>query len=210
MFCTALATPAVAEKISLDTVGSYDDIDVEDDTKLIKKLTSRSERKREKALEEFLADPSTHSPPAIYAAAFALFENGDKDEAAFWYYSGQVRARFDANRCDDSSAAQAVGLLNQQYGQPINQHSFQDLVKLKSTVNRSIDWDRSTPHNYDHRWINLHGMAAVQASMEGRDDPVVFSKPEAEWEAIAEANRTEYLKGFEKALTKLQEMNGDN
>jgi len=207
-FLPALALPAHSEEILVAPVGAYADIDLRDDVKMIERLTSRSKRKREKAIEAFFVDPSTHSPPVIYALASALFKADRKDEAALWYYSGQVRARFDANRCADSSAAQAVNVLNQTYGEPINQHAFQDLQKLRRTVYESVAWDEETPHNYDHRWINTHGMAAMIASLEGSDEGVVFSKPESDWSEIAKTTRADYLRDFEEAMVMFESMTG--
>lgn len=193
------------DDIEIRPVGSYKDIDVKADNKLVKRLTGRSERKRARALEAFLEDPSSYSPPVIYAASFALFESGQKDEAAFWFYAGQLRARFDANRCADQSAGQAVGVLNQNFGTPINQYAFQDLNKLQETVERSVKWDSETPHNYDHRWINLHGMDAMIASMEGSEKKqTTLSKPASEWGAIAKQTRADYLQGFQEALARME------
>ena len=62
------------------------------------------------------------------------------------------------------------------------------------TVERAVAWDRATPHEYDHRWINLHGMGAFT----GGDGPL--SRPATEWDAIAERTREEYLEGLREVL----------
>jgi hypothetical protein len=120
----------------------------------------------------------------------------------FWYYAGQLRAGFDAKRCTDVSARQAVAVLNEKLGGPIVQYAVQNLAKVEALIPRVVEWDRRTPHNYDHRWINLHGMAAMSASMgkapEGKPGPL--SVPKDQWNAIAEANRADYLANFRKAV----------
>jgi hypothetical protein len=63
----------------------------------------------------------------------------------------------------------------------------------RAVVERVVEWDRATPHDYDHRWINLHGMGAVTGS-----GPL--SRPAAEWPAIGERTREEYLRGLDEAL----------
>jgi hypothetical protein len=60
-------------------------------------------------------------------------------------------------------------------------------------VERVVEWDRATPHDYDHRWINLHGMGAFTGA-------TALSRPAAQWPAIAEETRGGYLRGLEEAL----------
>lgn len=196
------STPALSELIELPSVGSYKDIDVKSDKTFIRRLLSKSTPKRDKAIELFLEDVSSYSPPVIYAASNALFMAGRKDEAGFWFYAGQVRARFDANRCADKSASQAVSALNQSFGLPINKYMFEDIDKLGKTVERAVSWDRSTPHNYDHRWINLHGTNAVMAYMDGEAGEVTFSIPSEQWGSVAEKTREDYLRGFKRAMAR--------
>ena len=136
-----------------------------------------------------------------------MFQDGKKDEGAFWFYAGQLRARFDANRCADVSARQAVGVLNQTYGSLINQYALQDIPKLESLVSRVIEWDKVTPHNYDHRWINLHGMNAMMSGLSSKDAPAApatLSLPKDQWDSIAEKTRDHYLSGFKQAMASMK------
>jgi hypothetical protein len=140
-----------------------------------------------------LAFPQAYAPPVLGALAAVLFARGERDEAAFWFYAAQLRARFDANRCADPTAAGAVGVLTRRYGPEINRHAFADPAGLRSTVERVVRWDRATPHDYDHRWINLHGMGVFTGA-------APLSRPKAEWAAIAERTRQEYLRGLDEVL----------
>jgi hypothetical protein len=142
----------------------------------------------------------------LYELSRTLFSLGQKDEAAFWFYAGQLRARFDANRCSDISARQAVAVLNQEYGTPINQYAFQDLSKLESLIHRVVEWDRSTPHNYDHRWINLHGLEATLSAMGEESSNKPLSLPSEQWETIAENTRKKHLENFEEVLIQAKSM----
>ena len=133
----------------------------------------------------------------------ALFQDGQKDEACFWFYAGQLRARFDANRCPDETAAGAVGVLTEAFGPQINQYAFRNKAKLEKTVLRVIEWDRKTPHSYDHRWIDSHGMDAVLGAIgveEGK--PAATKRGKGQWEKIAEKTRCDYLEGFDDALVR--------
>jgi hypothetical protein len=129
-----------------------------------------------------------------------LFDQGLRDEGAFWLYAGQLRARYDANRCADVSARQAVAVLTDRFGPPINLYMFKDLPKLEALIPKVVDWDRKTPHDYDHRWINLHGMNAIMESLDGTGKPKPLSLPRAQWDAIAEKTRADFLAGFRQAL----------
>jgi hypothetical protein len=146
-----------------------------------------------RAVEAVLAAPQRCSPPVLAAAAAALFGAGRRDEAVFWFYAAQLRARFDANRAADPTAGSAVAALTRHYGPPVNRHAFADPAGLRAVVERVVEWDRATPHDYDHRWINLHGMGAFTGA-------TTLSRPAAQWPAIAEGTREEYLRGLEEAL----------
>jgi hypothetical protein len=150
------------------------------------------------AVEAVLAAPHRHTPPVLSALAAALFAGGRREEGATWYYAAQLRARFDVERCADPTVGDAVAILRERYGEPINRWAFTDLPRLRTIVERAVAWDRATPHDYDHRWINLHGMGAF-----GLDPGAPLSRPEAEWPAIAEQIRTDYLTGLYEVLDDL-------
>jgi hypothetical protein len=148
------------------------------------------------AVAAVLAAPQRYAPPVLAAAAAELFVAGRRDEAVFWFYAAQLRARFDANRAADPTAGAAVGALTRHYGPSINRHAFADPVGLRAVVERVVAWDRTTPHDYDHRWINLHGMGVFTGA-------TTLSRPAAQWPAIADATREEYLRGLEEVLRDL-------
>lgn len=157
---------------------------------------------RQTAIDQIRDAPQNYAPPVFYVLSYMLFVDGKKDEAAFWFYAGQLRARFDANRCADVTARGAVNILNMQFGESINRYTFRDREKLKALVPKVIEWDRKTPHNYDHTWINSHGMDAVLESLgDSATGESVSSLPEEEWQRIAEETRAQYLDGFEKAMS---------
>lgn len=186
--------------------GEYAKIDVQLANQAIAALQGGSDAERARAIEAVLAAPQRYAPAVFYVLSQALFAQDRKDDAAFWFYAGQLRARYDANRCADVSARQAVAVLNQEYGTPINKYMFKDFAKLEALIPKVVDWDRKTPHDYDHRWINLHGMAAMIESLDSTaGKPQPLSLPRAQWNAIAEKTRTEYVAGFRQAAAKMKE-----
>ena len=127
-----------------------------------------------------------------------LFEQGYKDDAAMWFYIGQLRARIDANLCQDETARSAVAILNDKFGPTINEYALQDIKKLETTVNDAIEFVREYEATYDHRWINLHGMWAINGIEEGK----ALSYPKDEWEAIKKKTIDDYYADFVKYVLK--------
>ncbi|MEA2604506.1 MAG: hypothetical protein QOF89_5498 [Acidobacteriota bacterium] len=199
---------AEAEDITIPLKGEYTKIDIRLATETMQALAKGTSEEKRKAIESVKASPDRYAPPVFYLLSNVLFEDGKQEEAAFWFYAGQLRARFDANRCADISAREAVSVLNDQYGPPINQFMLQHrLVKLEELIPQVVEWDRKTPHNYDHRWINLHGMDAALAGLDvdGSDGkPEALSLPEKQWGEIAEKTRRDYLADFREVLAQLK------
>ena len=165
-------------------------------------LESETSSERDVLIKKIDQSPDQYAPPVFYAVSRVLIQEGKQEKAAFWFYAGQLRARFDANRCTDATARQAVGVLNLKYGLPINQYMFQDKQKLRKLIPQVVQWDRKTPHNYDHRWINPHGMDAVMEELEGGGKKnSETSAPRDQWDRIAEETRVKYLEGFERAMS---------
>jgi hypothetical protein len=203
LLAMAAAAHSTAVDIAIKPIGEYAQIDVELANNAIRVLGKGSPDEKQKVIENIKAHSENYAPPVFYALSRVLFESGNKDEAAFWFYNGQVRARFDADRCTDASAHGVVDALNAQFGRSINQYTFQDIPKLEALMPRVLDWDKKTPHKYDQRWINLSGMDAMSASM---DPPATgsgskpLSLPREQWNAIAEKTRSDYFEGFKQAV----------
>lgn len=201
------ATPAWSETKAVKPSGEFAQIDTRLANETIQILNSGTAEEKQATIARIKARPQDYAPPVLYAVSSALFASGEKDEAAFWFYAGQVRARVDANICVDATARQAVSVLNRQYGAPINQHAFQDIAKLEALVPRVVDWERKTPYNYDRRWINLHGMGAMTSAM-GTQSPgapaALLSFPREQWNDIAEKTRVDYLSGFKNAMVQMK------
>ena len=161
-------------------------------------LLNGSARDRQQQIDAVRAAPARYAPPVFYLMANVLFAEGEKDEAAFWFYAGQLRAQFDANRSGNPAASQAVFIMTQQHGSAINRHAFQDPAALEALIARVVAWDRKTPHAYDHRWIERR-TPAVPEHAPGSVEP-----PREQWQELAERTRTEYLAGFREVMTEMQ------
>jgi hypothetical protein len=202
----AAASSTMADDHVVEPRGAYGKIDVGLANRTLETLLRGKDAERDAAVEAVLRAPEKYAPPVFFALSNVLFDRGRKDDGAFWFYAGQLRARYDANRCADVSARGAVGVLTERFGPPINEYMFQDFARVEALIPRVVEWDRKTPHAYDHRWINLHGMAAMVESLDKSEaKPKAMSLPRHQWDAIAEKTRTDYLEGLRKAGALLKE-----
>lgn len=196
VFILFLLIPMVslAESIQVKPKGEFAAIDVEVQNEMLEKILSGDET----AIDKVLSEPKDFNPVVLYGLSSALFNAGKKDQAAFWFYVGQLRGRSDANKSLDVSARQAIGVLNQRFGGPINQYAMQDIAKLKEIVVKAVRFDEETGRNYDPRWISLHGMDVFLEK-----EKVAF-EPEPKWSEIDKRTRTEYYDGFNQAMQQLE------
>lgn len=184
---------AVARDVVVETQGEFAEIVMEPSTGEFNRLL----KKDRKAIEQVMANPGNYNPPVLYALSYALFETNRKEEAPQWFYLGQLRARSDANKTLDPSAAQGVDVMNQHFGGAINQYAMSDLATLETTVNRVIELDAKLPRNYDPRWIALHGVDAFSKMK-------VRFEPKSKWSGIDQRTRKTYLADFRDALASLK------
>jgi len=191
--------------IEVKPKGSYQQMDTDPSIAIMQRLGSREEKVRCEAMQEVLENANKYAPPALYALAGELFRLGRKEEAMFYFYLGQLRARSDANKCRDKTARQAVAVLNEMYGGPINLYAFGEPKKLETVVEKVVEWDRQNRREYDARWIALHGMGAFT------EERVPFEPPER-WAEIDEQTRREYLEEMRvtvKVFLEVMDSNGD-
>lgn len=197
---------AQRQQTNLKMKGVYAEIDTSNAREAIRLLIDKNDKIVSNTILSIKGNSQNFAPPVMYELSRTLFSLNKKDEAAFWFYAGQLRARFDANRCSDISARQAVSVLDQEYGTPINQYTFQDIGKLESIIHGVVEWDRLTPYKYDHRWINLHGLDATLSAMGEPSNNTSLSLPSEQWEEIAENTRKKYLEDLEKVLLHAKSM----
>ncbi len=196
-FCACALLTVDAADTSVEPAGIYKDIDVRLANDTIKALRDYKGKKQMDVANIVIAKPEDFAPPVLYMLSSVLFEQGQKDDAVFWFIAGQLRGRIDANICTDKSAAAAIDAMNKKFGPPINQYSLTNLPLLTNTVKRVLAWEEKTPCHYDRRWINLHGMNALTG-----DADAALSAPQDQWEAIRKRTREEFASEFHQALAK--------
>ena len=184
------------QTIEIETKGVFKEIAIKKQNQAVEKILGKDKKEKKTIIKTVKENPNDFNPPVMYALSHELFEQGDKDEACYWFYLAQLRARYDANLCMDNSAKQAVSVLNNSYGPEINKYAFQDIEKLEKTVIKVVNFVRENEENYDHRWINLHGMWAIQAGLSDKENTRELSKPKEKWEAVKKKTVDDYYNGF--------------
>jgi len=187
--------------VTVEPTGIYQTIDVRLMDETIRSLAQADGKTRARIISAIASKPEKFAPPVFYFLSNVLFDDGQKDDAMFWFYAGQLRGTIDAKICAEKSARAAIGALNEKFGPPINQYAFKDIPKLTNTVEHVLAWEEKTPYDYDRRWINLHGMKAIIG-----DTNAPLSVPREQWEAIRKTTRDEYRFEFYEALAEVQKM----
>jgi hypothetical protein len=96
----------------------------------------------------------------------------------------------------------AVAVLNREFGPEINKYAFTDKKLLKEAVFAALAFVTDNSEDYDHRWINLHGMAAFTTEA-GTVQSTPLSLPKAEWAKIKAKTIADYKEGFEDAYKQI-------
>ena len=182
--------------------GVYTEIDVTRDKEAIEALSGKNKNTRQQIIDDILKRPNLYNPPVIYALSRELYNQNKKDDAAYWFYLAQLRARYDANLCMDSSAKQAVSILNNEYGPKINKYAFKDISKLENTVSNVVNFVRNNEELYDHRWINLYGINAILSGLDDDNKKQELSQPNEKWAVIKEKTIDDYYADFLEYIKK--------
>ena len=148
--------------------------------------------KRE-AMRDVQRSASSYNPLVLYALANALIEDYS-ERAIFWYHVGRIRATYDALRCRDKSAQNAMLELRKRMNQDLRSAQFYRRERLPGIAQKAVDWDAKNPRNYDQRWIALYG--TVAASSPGTDADSLML-PESDWPAILKRVHETHLKSVQ-------------
>lgn len=210
LFCALLAAcssqPSVeqAEKPAPDTSsqspqeitpkGEFAQIDVSRSQQAMDAITGG----KPDTINEILESPNEYAPPVLYLMSAIMFDNDYQDQATFWYYAAQLRARSDANKSGDDTAHTAVNQLNQRFGIRIAPYSMSNPQRLQGIVSQVLKWDSEQARSYDPRWIALQGKDVVT------ETKVDFA-PRERWQEIDALTRGQFRQGLEQALAKLRE-----
>ena len=88
-----------AQNTQIEPKGIYKEIEVESQNKVIEIFNGENKTLKQQTVDVIVKNPNNYNPPVIYALSKELYDNNQKDEATFWFYVAQLRARYDANLC---------------------------------------------------------------------------------------------------------------
>ena len=149
-------------------------------------------------INTILQAPNDYTPLALYLISAIMFDNEYQDQAAFWFYAAQLRARSDAEKSGDETAHAVVSQLNQRFGDKITPYTTSNPDRFKGILSQVLKWDTEQSRNYDARWIALLSKDALTETQ------IKFA-PRDKWEAINVNTRGKFREGLEQALANLKQ-----
>lgn len=148
------------------------------------------------AAKEVLGDPKTLKEPLeMFVPSAVLFWNGEKDEAVFWFYAAQLRARYQL-AFEKGDRGQLLLIMIMSVGAPINNYAFQDVGRLDRTLERVLAWDKTAPNPYRERSRTSEAEAAIEKVYAGLRDlraKIAAEKADIEQQARAAAPEMEQM-----------------
>lgn len=106
---------------------------------------------KDQSIAELKAGVENEHPMTHLALATQLWQAGERDEAVFWFYLGQLRYRYHllANPDLDPSGDPALfGSMMAALGGPLNRFALCDVAGFERTVERVLTWDEQHPNGF--------------------------------------------------------------
>ena len=189
----------VGRQVEVEPQGEYAKIDTSGTIRDMTILAKGSDAEKDALVKKIKKHPGDYAPPVFMFMARRLYEKKDAEGAYFWFCFGRMRGRYDAARCADVSAREGIGMMVANVQPELRQYPIKmkpdEIVPFAKTV---VKLDSDTPYNYDHRWLNMHGMGAFTG------EKSELSLPESEWPNLLKKVRDDFLKGAEEMATQLK------
>jgi hypothetical protein len=116
------------------------------------RMGSAREPETAQTIEELKQGIQNKEPATYFALATELYRKGQKDDAAFWYFVGELRYRFlvlAKARGSGLSEEQAhFWILSESVGQSIYQRANQRSTALVRAIDQALEWDLEQPNGY--------------------------------------------------------------
>jgi hypothetical protein len=185
--------------IEVKPKGIYAEINLSNDIMIIQRLSDTS-ASNAILIDSVEKNANKYTPPVLYVLSSILFNQKKYNDACFWFYVAQLRARYDVNRCTDKTANANTYNLN--YGPAINEYAFKHMDSLKVIVQKVVNYVRINEELYDQRWINLTGMNAMTASISDKQSDKKLSIDKRKWPAVKEKTINDYYEDFNEVTNR--------
>jgi len=189
-----------ADQVDAVPKGEFATIDTRATNAIMQMLHGTSANENNALVDQIVKNSGSYMPPVLFALADLFYRQGDFDDAIFWFNAARLRAAYDAALNTDATAAAAISTLAQQLPRELIKKEFDDLDKLGAIIGRVLKWDETTPYNYDHRWISLYGMRAINSRLGNKDGAAPLTVPRQNWDALAQKNRDQYRHSLDEAV----------
>ncbi len=189
----------LGRQIEVQPKGEYAKIDTSSIFRDMKVFAGHDAAEKDALVNKIRDHPGDYAPPVYMLMARRLYETGDAENAYFWFSFGRLRGQYDAARCADLSARDGIDVMVMNLDPELRR--FPAKMKPDDIVpfaRRVVKLDSDTPYNYDHRWLNLHGLGVF---IGGQRE---FSLPQSQWPDLLKKGREEYLKGAEDMAAQLK------
>jgi hypothetical protein len=115
-------------------------------------VVSAREPETAQTIQELADGIGDKPPPTYFALATELYREGQKGEAAFWYYVGLIRYRVwilaKGKEAETTDEPYHFSVLTQSLGQSIYEHADRDSAALIRAIDRALAWDLEQPNGY--------------------------------------------------------------
>jgi hypothetical protein len=189
------------KNIIVHATGEFASIDNSSIISTIQKLRATSAHENDALINQMVSDSGSYAPPSLFALADLLYRRGDIGDSIFWLNAARLRGGYDAALCTDVSAKATIPALISQMPRDLIKRQYDDIPQIKRIVERVIKWDESTPYNYDHRWISLHGMSAISNGLGMADERRPLLEPRDSWERLAKQNRGQFRHSIDETIS---------
>lgn len=173
------------------------------DVDLEKRLSSKDAVVANAAADELIRSADRAEPLSVMLAASRLFQRGDRDNAVYWFYAGQLRARYSPQLTGEN--AQLIPIFLMTIGEPINAYAMRDIKKMTPVLDKVLNWDEQTfptwarenqidsanPELLQRRTRARDGLAALIAELKSK--PEEYESKAREYKNPEELQREQIL-----------------
>jgi hypothetical protein len=191
------------KNIIVRPTGEFASIDNSSIISTTQKLRATLAHENDVLVNQMIKNSGSYAPPSLFSLADLLYRRGDVGDSIFWFNAARLRGEYDAALCPDISAKATIPALISKMPRDLIKRQYDDIPQIKNIVERIIKWDESTPYNYDHRWISLHGMSAISngVGMAVQRGPLL--EPRESWERLAKQNRDQFRQSIDETIRAL-------
>jgi hypothetical protein len=105
-------------------------------------------RARDEPIDTLVQSVEHAHPIAMFLLAKRLYDLDRRDEAAFWFYTGQLRWRSCLSGNPSCGGRESFSRLFETIGPDLNQHAFRSIPALSSMIESVLAWDESHHDDY--------------------------------------------------------------